>query len=185
LKTKKTDCPSSKRQRSSLVKTAADEKPDAPSTNRAAFKIAEAATQKLAKLVENHPQFHLRMENMLEYIYKHLEPKVSTAISRQKNEESSVIYKLSNDELKLCFGYLGEYQYRYTAGHHIGSNKYTMTLSEIRNKPASIVLQWQCPVRNCIWQRLTGITRDCSPARRGMARWRFWNGHRILVTISI
>jgi hypothetical protein len=125
------------------------------------------------------------MENMLEYIYKHLEPKVSTAISRQKNEESSVIYKLSNDELKLCFGYLGEYQYRYTAGHHIGSNKYTMTLSEIRNKPASIVLQWQCPVRNCIWQRLTGITRDCSPARRGMARWRFWNGHRILVTISI
>ena len=43
---------------------------------------------------------------------------VSTdAIRRQnKNEEASAIYKLSNDELKLCFGCLGQYQYRYIAG---------------------------------------------------------------------
>ena len=60
--------------------------------------IAEAATQKLAKLVENHPQFHSRMEEMFQDIYKELEPKVSAAIRKQKNEESSAIYKLSNDE---------------------------------------------------------------------------------------
>ena len=47
------DFPTSKRQKS---------------TSRA-FMIAEAATQKLAKLVENHPQFHFRMEEMLQDIY--------------------------------------------------------------------------------------------------------------------
>lgn len=43
---------------------------------------------------------------------------VSTdAISRQnKNEEGSAIYKLSNDELKLCFGLLGQYQYKCIPG---------------------------------------------------------------------
>ena len=35
---------------------------------------------------------------------------------QNKNEEASAIYKLSNDELKLCFGCLGQYQYRYIAG---------------------------------------------------------------------
>ena len=112
------DLPTSKRQRrSSLLNKTANEKPDAPNgTNSRAFKIAEAATQKLAKLVENHPQFHSRMEEMLEDMYKELELKVSAAIRKQKNEESSAIYKLSNDELKLCFGNLGEYQYRYIAG---------------------------------------------------------------------
>lgn len=85
-------------------------------TNSRAFTIAEAATQKLAKLVENHPQFHSSMEQMLQDIYKELELRLSAAFKRQKNEESSAIYKLSNDELKLCFGNLGEYQYRNIAG---------------------------------------------------------------------
>jgi len=111
------DLPTSKRQRSSLLNKTDDEKPDAPNgTNSKAFTIAEAATQKLAKLVENHPQFHSRMEEMFEDMYKELELKVSAAIRKQKNEESSAIYKLSNDELKLCFCYLGKYQYRYIAG---------------------------------------------------------------------
>ena len=87
-----------------------------PRTAARTFTIAEAATQKLAKLVENHPQFHSRMEEMFQDMYKELEPKVSAAIRKQKNEESSAIYKLSNDELKLCFGNLGEFQYRYIAG---------------------------------------------------------------------
>ena len=39
----------------------------------------------------------------------------SAAIRKQKNEDSCQLYKLSNDELKLIFGYVGEDQYRFVA----------------------------------------------------------------------
>ena len=42
--------------------------------------------------------------------------KVSTAaIRKQKNEDSCLLYKLSNDALKLIFGYVGKRQYRCVA----------------------------------------------------------------------
>ena len=37
------------------------------------------------------------------------------AIQKQKNEDSCPIYKLSDDELKLIFGNVGEMQYRFVA----------------------------------------------------------------------
>ncbi len=39
----------------------------------------------------------------------------AAAIRKQRNEDSCPIYKLSNDELKLIFGYVGKMQYRFVA----------------------------------------------------------------------
>jgi hypothetical protein len=75
-----------------------------------------AAMNKLTLLlVDHHPQFHSKLEELLEEIFNTLEPEVSTAIRKEKNEDSCPIFKLSNDELKLVLGYAGEKQYRFVA----------------------------------------------------------------------
>ena len=61
------------------------------------------AVSKLTKLVEHHPQFHSKLEGMLQDLYNTLEPEVSAAIRKEENTESCPIFKLSNDELKLVF----------------------------------------------------------------------------------
>ena len=73
------------------------------------------AMNKLTQLVERHPQFHSKLEEMLKDVYNTLEPEVSAAIRKEKNEDSCPIFKLSNDELKLIFGYMGEKQYGFVA----------------------------------------------------------------------
>ena len=67
-----------------------------------------AAIEKLTQLVEHHPSFHFKLEEMLKDVYNTLEPEVPAATRKEKNEVSCPIYKLSNDELKLIFGYGGE-----------------------------------------------------------------------------
>ena len=74
-----------------------------------------AAVNKLTKLVEGHPRFSSKLERMLEDLYNELEPEVSAATRKQKNEESCPLYKVSNDELKLILGYVGEENYRFVA----------------------------------------------------------------------
>ena len=76
-----------------------------------------AAINKLAKLVvEHHPRFHSKLEGMLEDVFNKLEPEVSAAIRKEKNEDSCLLYKVSNDEFKHIFGYVGENQYGFVAG---------------------------------------------------------------------
>ena len=71
---------------------------------------------KLTLLVELYPQFQSKLEGMLEDVFNTLEPEVSAAVRKEKNEDSCPLYKLSNhDELKLIFGYAGENQYRFVA----------------------------------------------------------------------
>ena len=74
-----------------------------------------AAIEKLTQLVEHHPSFHFKLEEMLKDVYNTLEPEVPAATRKEKNEVSCPIYKLSNDELKLIFGYAGEMQYCFVA----------------------------------------------------------------------
>jgi len=74
-----------------------------------------AAMNKLTQLVEHHPQFHFKLERMLEEVFNTLEPEVSAAIRKENNEDSCPIFELSNDELKLVFGYVGEKQYGFVA----------------------------------------------------------------------
>ena len=132
------DFPTSKKQRSSpLEKT--DEKPDAPSTNSRAFIIAEAATHKLAKLVENHPQFHSRMEEMLQDIYRNLNlkypllsgdsttkilPRSTSFLMMNSSFVSRILVNISTDTLQV---------------RRIGSNKSMMPLAKNGKEPASIV----------------------------------------------
>ena len=52
---------------------------------------------------------------MLQDLYNTLEPEVSAAIRKEKNSDSCPIFKLSNDELKLVLGYVGENQYGFVA----------------------------------------------------------------------
>jgi hypothetical protein len=73
------------------------------------------AVRKLTKLVQHHPQFHSKLEEMLQDLYSTLEPEVSAVIRKEENEDSCPIFKLSNDELKLVFGYAGENQYGFVA----------------------------------------------------------------------
>ena len=116
------DGPWSKRLRSARSRVKAGENPigdlPRPPNKSRAFMIAESSTQKLAKLVDNYPQLHSRMEEMLEDVSTKLESELVSIVMtrRQENEESSAIYKLSNDEVKLCFGFLGGDQYRFIAG---------------------------------------------------------------------
>ena len=52
---------------------------------------------------------------MLHDLFNTLESEVSAAIRKEENTESCPIFKLSNDELKLVFGYVGENQYSFVA----------------------------------------------------------------------
>jgi hypothetical protein len=65
------------------------------------------AVKQLSKLVEHHPQFHSKLEGMLQDLYNTLEPEVSAAIRKEENAISCPIFKLSNDELKHVLGYVG------------------------------------------------------------------------------
>jgi len=65
---------------------------------------------KLVQLVEHHLQLRSKLEGLLEDVFNTLESEVSTTIQKEKNEDSCPIFKLSNDELKLVFGYVGEKQ---------------------------------------------------------------------------
>ena len=74
------------------------------------------AVRKLTKLVQHHPQFHSKLEEMLQDLYSTLEPEVSAVIRKEENEDSSPIYsKFSYDELKLIFGCVGKKHYRFVA----------------------------------------------------------------------
>lgn len=74
-----------------------------------------AVMNKLTLLVEHHPEFLSKLEGLLEEVFNKLEPEVSAAIRKEKNEDSCPIFKLSNDELKLVFGYAGEKKYGFVA----------------------------------------------------------------------
>jgi hypothetical protein len=64
-----------------------------------------SAVSKLTKLVEHHPQFHSKLEGMLQDVYNKLELEVSVSIRKEENEDSCPIFKLSNDELKHGVSY--------------------------------------------------------------------------------
>ena len=105
---------------------------------------------------------------------------------QNKNEEASAIYKLSNDELKLCFGCLGQYQYRYIAGaSHRFKHVYDEAVEE-KKKTASLVPPCQCPVRNNFWRMaLAYINTNFSIAQRRMVTWILCNGEWILAMTSM
>jgi hypothetical protein len=94
------------------------------------------AVSKLTKLVEHHPQFHSKLEGMLQDLYNTLEPEVSASIQKEENEDSCLIFKLSNDELKLIFGYAGEKQYGFLRMFWIGSIRLILKRSEEKRQPA-------------------------------------------------
>ena len=73
------------------------------------------AMNKLSKLVEHRPRLHSKLEKMLEGNFGKLEIEVYADDRKQENEDSCPIYKLSNDELKLIFGYVGKKKYRFVA----------------------------------------------------------------------
>jgi hypothetical protein len=103
------DGPPSKRQQTSIsTKSTIDD-------SSASCPRVLTAVSKLTKLVEHHPQFHSKLEGMLQDLYNTLEPEVSAAIRKEKNSDSCPIFKLSNDELKLVLGYVGENQYGFVA----------------------------------------------------------------------
>ena len=97
------DDPPSKRQKTAMFDT-----PGCPTA-------VSVAMNKLAKLVENHPRLHSKLEEMLEDLLDELEPEISADIQKEKNEDSCPLYKVSNDEFKHIFGYVGEGQYRFVA----------------------------------------------------------------------
>jgi len=88
--------------------------PSCPATTPLQNEGVLAAMNKLTQLVEHHPQLHSKLEGMLEDVFNTLEPEVSAAIRKEKNEDSCPIFKLLNDELKHIFGYVGE-QYTFIA----------------------------------------------------------------------
>jgi hypothetical protein len=111
-------------------KTSAQNTPNAPPSKRqktstisdptiddssGSFPGILAAVRNLTKLVEHYPQFHSKLEGMLQDLYNRLEPKVSASIRKEENTDSCTIFKLSNDELKLVLGYVGENQYGFVA----------------------------------------------------------------------
>ena len=65
--------------------------------------------------MEHHPQFQSKLEGILDHVFNTLEPEVSAAIRKEKNEDSCLIFKLSNDTLGHILGYAGEKQYDYFA----------------------------------------------------------------------
>jgi hypothetical protein len=105
----------SKRQRTITIvnadNTSGSTNPPAPPQNEGVL----AAVNKLTKLVEGHPDFYSKLERMLEDLHNKLEPEISAAIRKEKNEDSCPIYKVSNDVLKHILGYVGEKQYRFVA----------------------------------------------------------------------
>ena len=104
--------PASKRQRIVITNdTSGITTPTASPQNEGVL----VAVNKLTKLVEGHPQFISKLERMLEGLYNELEPEVSAATRKQKNEVSCPIYKLPNDELKHICGYVGYMQYGFVA----------------------------------------------------------------------
>ena len=111
-------------------KTSAQNTPNAPPSKRqktstisdptiddssGSFPGILAAVSNLTKLVEHYPQFHSKLEGMLQDLYNRLEPKVSASIRKEENTDSCTIFKLSNDELKLVLGYVGDNQYGFVA----------------------------------------------------------------------
>ena len=109
-----------------------------------------AAVNKLTNLVEGHPHFYSKLESMLEDLYNELEPKVSAATRKQKNENSCPIYKVSNDELKHIFGYVGEMQYGFVACtsdrfHQVYLETFgNETLTSFRNATVSVSCMTLC-----------------------------------------
>jgi len=109
--------PPSKRQRTITIATD-NILGSTTSTNPTVFPQNEGvlvAVHKLTKLVEDPPPFYSKLESMLEDVYNELEPEVSAATRKEKNENSCPMYKLSNDEFKHIFGYVGEMQYGFVA----------------------------------------------------------------------
>jgi len=103
-----------------------------------------AAMNKLTQLVEQHPRLHSKLEGMLGYFFNTLESEVSAAIRKEKNEDSCPIFnKLSNDELELIFGYVGEKQYSFVACvsdrfHHVYLDMFRgETVTSIRSAAVS------------------------------------------------
>ena len=117
--------------------------------------VVPANIDKLTKLVEQHHQLQSKVEPgalVLVDVCNKLEPEDSAAaaIRRQKNEDSCAIYKLSNDELKLIFGYIGEGQYGFVACASYRFHQvylYTFgndTVTSIRNAAVSISYAQLC-----------------------------------------
>ena len=105
---------------------------------------------KLTLLVGDQPHFHSKLEVMLEEVFNKLEAEVSASIQKEKNEDSCPIFKLSNDELKLIFGYAGEKQYGFVACnsdrfHHVYRDTFGgETLTNIRSAAVSPSLAELC-----------------------------------------
>ena len=65
-----------------------------------------------------------------------LESEASAAIRKEENEDSCPIFKLSNNELKLIFGYAGENQYGLLRVFQIGSIRLILKHSEEKRRPS-------------------------------------------------
>ena len=124
------DGPPSKRQQTSIsTKSTIDD-------SSASCPGVLTAVSKLTKLVEQHPQFHSKLEGMLQDLYNTLESEISASIRKEENEDSCPILKLSHDELKLIFGYAGEKQYGLLRVFQIGSIRLILKHSEEKRRPA-------------------------------------------------
>ena len=97
------DDPPSKRQKAAMFDT-----PGCPTA-------VSVAMNKLIQLVENHPRLQSKLEEILEDLLDELEPEISADIQKEKNEDSCPLYKVSNDEFKHIFGYVGEMNYGFVA----------------------------------------------------------------------
>lgn len=73
------------------------------------------AINDLTKLVESDPRLHSKLEGMLKDVLNRLKSVASATSQKEKNEDSCLIYKLSNDALELIFDYVGENQYGFVA----------------------------------------------------------------------
>jgi len=145
--------------------------------------------QKLVRIVEHHPQFHYRLEEILERIYTVLKPDVSaasaaasTAARKEKNEESCPIFKLSNDLVwdMLVICNIGLLRILFKIDF-IGS---TLKSLAVRKRPKYIALQHQCPVRNYALRSqidvLVVTRRNYSRLPQVTGRWKCSDGSMIL-----
>ena len=114
---------------------------------------------------------------------------VSTAaIRKQKNEDSCPIYKLSNDELKLVFGYIGDKQYRFVAGtsyrfHQVYLDTFGgEALTSIVNAVASVSCAAMClhsEEPDCDHRAVSLFRAAVSDGKLDVLKWGEKSGHEL------
>jgi len=118
-----------------------------------------------------------KLEGMLQDVYNILEPEVSASILKEENADSCPIFILSNDELKLVFGYVGEKQYGFVACisyrfHQVYLETFRdETSTSINNAVVSVPR-----VQLCLGtERPNGNThaKNCSKQQQLMGSWKY------------